>query len=431
MVKKGVETEADVLLLEDTLSQLKLNPVYEKKLLGLVTDYYCKKAASDAEGEEERCTFLLQMDKSLLDNQTRGKICEILISCNYLREAYDMLVDYEIEDIDPGKLLDLCTRMILLQLFDQDEHLLYLAERVFEAGKADSVILDYLCEHYNGTTARMYEILIQTVGAHVQTYDMEERLLAQMLFTGSCARMDSVFELYMKRKQTRESMVKAYFTQKCIQYFLEGKEIDQTIFGYLKNIVNASLNKEKIPTIYLLALTRFYGEQKEMEVSEEEKKQLQMMTDILLEGGMVFPYMKELARLVSVPEDIMDKTILEYRGDKNRQPWIEMRILPQEEHFTREEMRRVYQGIYIKEMTLFQGETLEYQIYERRESGAVLVKEGRAVCDLKSEGKDNSRFACLNQMSEALARQDADGLLKAMEDYVKKSMVLGILFPVK
>lgn len=431
VVKKGVETEADVLLLEDTLSRLKLNPVYEKKLLGLVTDYYCKKAASDAEGEEERCTFLLQMDKSLLDNQTRGKICEILISCNYLREAYDMLVDYEIEDIDPGKLLDLCTRMILLQLFDQDEHLLYLAERVFEAGKADSVILDYLCEHYNGTTARMYEILIQAVGAHVQTYDMEERLLAQMLFTGSCARMDSVFELYMKRKQTRESMVKAYFTQKCIQYFLEGKEIDQTIFGYLKNAVNASLNKEKIPTIYLLALTRFYGEQKEMEVSEEEKKQLQMMTDILLEGGMVFPYMKELARLVSVPEDIMDKTILEYRGDKNRQPWIEMRILPQEEHFTREEMRRVYQGIYIKEMTLFQGETLEYQIYERRESGAVLVKEGRAVCDLKSEGKDNSRFACLNQMSEALAQQDADGLLKAMEDYVKKSMVLGILFPVK
>ena len=140
----------------------------------------------------------------------------------------------------------------------------------------------------------------------MQTYDMEERLLAQMLFTGSCAQMDSVFELYMKRKQTRESMVKAYFTQKCIQYFLEGKEIDQTIFGYLKNAVNASLNKEKIPTIYLLALTRFYGEQKEMEVSEEEKKQLQMMTDILLEGGMVFPYMKELARLVSVPEDIID-----------------------------------------------------------------------------------------------------------------------------
>ena len=100
-------------------------------------------------------------------------------------------------------------------------------------------------------------------------------------------------------------------------------------------------------------------------------------------------------------------------------------------NFTREEMKRVYQGIYVKKLTLFKGELLEYQIYERGEKGAVLVKEGRAVCDLKSEGKDNSRFACLNQMSEALAQQDADGLLKAMEDYVKKSMVLGILFPVK
>ncbi len=56
----------------------------------------------------------------------------------------------------------------------------------------------------------MYEILIQAVGAHVETYDLEERLLAQMLFTGNCAQIDSVFDLYMKRKQTKESMVKAY-----------------------------------------------------------------------------------------------------------------------------------------------------------------------------------------------------------------------------
>ncbi len=431
VVKKGVETEKEVLLLEDTLSQLKLNPVYEKKLLGLVTDYYCEKADSDTDQGEGRCTFFMQMDKSVLDNQTRTKICEILIRCNYLREAYSMLVDYKLEDIDPKKRLDLCTRMILQQLFDQDEHLLYLAEKVFETGMADSVILDYLCEHYNGSTSRMYEILIQAVGAHVETYDLEERLLAQMLFTGSCTRIDSVFDLYMKRKQTRESVVKAYFTQKCIQYFLEEKEIDQAVFGYLKNAVNASMNKEKLPTICLLALTRYYGEQAQQNISEDEKKQLQMMLDLLLEGGMVFPYMQQLAGLVSVPEDIMDKTMIEYRGDKNRQPWIEMRIRPQEEYFTREEMHRVYQGIYIKEMTLFKGETLEYQIYERKAAGTVLVKEDRAVCKLQTAVKEGSRFACLNKMSEALDKQDSEGLLEAMEDYVKKSMTLGILFPVK
>ena len=47
-----------------------------------------------------------------------------------------------------------------------------------------------------------------------------------------------------------------------------------------------------------------------MEVSEEEKKAASDDDRYFIRRGMVFPYMKELARLVSVPEDIMDKTIL-------------------------------------------------------------------------------------------------------------------------
>ena len=90
----------------------------------------------------------------------------------------------------------------------------------------------------------------------------------------------------------------------------------------------------------LLALTRYYAGQ--AEITADEKKQLQIMVNILLESEMVFPYMKDLGRFVSIPEDIMDKTMIEYRGDKNVQPWIEMRILPQEDHFTREEMKDVY-----------------------------------------------------------------------------------------
>ena len=192
--------------------------------------------------------------------------------------------------------------------------------------------------------------------------------------------------------------------------------------------MGADPGKEKIPTIYLLALTRYYAGQ--AEITADEKKQLQIMVNILLESEMVFPYMKDLGRFVSIPEDIMDKTMIEYRGDKNVQPWIEMRILPQEDHFTREEMKRVYQGIYVKKLTLFKGELLEYQIYERGEKGAVLVKEGRTCCDPERAGRENSRFACLNQMSEAVAKQDAEGVLGAMEDYVKRSAALGILFPV-
>ena len=49
-------------------------------------------------------------------------------------------------------------------------------------------------------------------------------------------------------------------------------------------------------------------------------------------------------------------------------------------------MRRVYQGIYVKEMVLFEGETLEYQIYERGSRGRVLTAEGRLTCDISWMG---------------------------------------------
>ena len=87
--------------------------------------------------------------------------------------------------------------------------------------------------------------------------------------------------------------------------------------------------------------------------------------------------------------------------------------------------------MYVKEMVLFEGETLEYQIYERGSRGRVLTAEGRLTCDHKLDGRENSRFACLNRMGAALKEKNEEKLAGAMEDYLKRSAVLGSLFPVK
>ena len=340
-----------------------------------------------------------------------------------------MICRFKITDIDVQLLSRLCSRMILQQLFDQDDWLLSFSYRVFEAGKADSVVLDYLCEHFNGTVSQMYGILIRGVQEHIETYDLEERLLAQMLFTGCCDRIDSVFDLYMSRKKTRESIVKAYFTEKCAQYFLEGKEMDPKVFDYLKKAARMSLNREKLPTLYLLSLTKYFAGIPE--ISPEDKELLLFMTRLLLEQRLIFPYTRDLSRHIPVPEDILDKTMVEYHGDRDRAPWMEVRLLPEETSFHREKMRRVYQGIYVKEMVLFEGETLEYQIYERGSRGRVLTAEGRLTCDHKLDGRENSRFACLNRMGAALKEKNEEKLAGAMEDYLKRSAVLGSLFPVK
>ena len=78
-------------------------------------------------------------------------------------------------------------------------------------------------------------------------------------FTGDTARLDEVFDLYVRRKKTGESIVKAYFTVKCADYFLREKNVGDQVFAYLEGAVNNSVEKDKVPDIYMLALTKYYS----------------------------------------------------------------------------------------------------------------------------------------------------------------------------
>ena len=127
----------------------------------------------------------------------------------------------------------------------------------------------------------------------------------------------------------------------------------------------------------------------------------------------------------------MDKAMVEYRGKKDAHPELQVRILPEETGYHSEDIRRVYQGIFVKQKVLFEGEIMEYRIYDYLDGHRRLAAEGQVECDHKLEGKENSRFACLNEMGAAIKDRDDSRLLNAMEDYLKKSAALGRLFPME
>ena len=64
---------------------------------------------------------------------------------------------------------------------------------------------------------------------------------------------------------------------------------------------------------------------------------------------------------------------------------------------------------------------MEYRIYDYLDNGhRRLAAEGQVECDHKLEGKENSRFACLNEMGAAIEDRDDSRLLNAMEDYLEE-----------
>ena len=429
VLKRGIADEKEAEMLEDAMEDGRLQPLYQRLLLSRIIEYYqhipLQAADEDSSGGD---TYLVRLDKRLLTKEERQGICETLISRNYIEEAFDMIREFGCEDIQSKRLLKLCTRMILKNLFDEDPLLLHLSYRVFLEGMSDSVILDYLCEHYNGLTNQMYRVLLQGISEHVETYDLEERLVAQMMFSGCTETIDRVFSLYMNKKKTSDNIVRAYFTIKSSEYFLEDKTPDDKVFAYLEGAVNSSADKERIPTIYLLALTKYYSELSSLE--EEQKELLRSTTAVLLEAGLVFPYFKTLAKYVPMPEDIMDKAMIQYHSDRTARIDFEVRILPDEEEYHCEDIGRTYQGIFVKKKVLFEGEIMEYRISELEDGQWVLKKEGSVSCDaVSAAGDTESRFACLNEMSLCLSLKDEEGLKKRMREYLTKNAAAEELFP--
>lgn len=427
ILKKEDISEEESNILQRMLGEDEMHSLYQKHILSKIIDCYQKRVDSDEEVDTDISrAYLLQLDKGSLTREERAGVCETLINQGYIREAYDMIKEYGLEGIHGSRLCRLCSKMILENLFVQDELLLKLSYEAFSQGKGDNVILDYLCEHFNGTAGQMYGILRQSVIEHVETYDLEERLLAQMLFSDTTRKADKVFDLYTSRKKAGETIVKAFFTMKSAEYFLRNIPSEDKVFTYLEGVINGTVEKEKIPTIYLLALTKYYSTLPKLE--EAQKELCQELIDIIMSEGMIFPYFKALGMHIRMPEDIMDKGIIQYCGRKDSKIELLVRILPEEENFHSEDMKRVYQGIFVKQKILFEGETLEYQVYERGGEKRRLVEEGVLTCDLPPGRNADSRFACLNDMGLCLQLKEEESLKKKMKEYLVRNATVEKLF---
>lgn len=342
-----------------------------------------------------------------------------------MKEALGIIREYRCRILGE-KLKKLCDSVILTRMFEHDDLVLKLAFSVFRQNQADNVILDYLCEHFNGISRQMYQILIKSVSERVETYDLEERLLAQMLFSGETGQIDKVFSLYMKRKKPGELLVKAYFTMKSTEYFMYQVPAEDQVFEYLESMIHDTSDKEKISTVYLLALTKYYAGL--VKLNEKQKELCQTIVDILLAEDIVLPHMKGLSRFVRIPEELLDKEMIQYIGQKDSRVDLQIRIRPQEEQFYSNDMKRVYQGIFVKQKVLFDGETMEYRVYEQKGEEMVLMEEGNITCSKKTDEPEESRFRLLNRMSICMNLKEEAGLREAMEEYVRKNAVVEELF---
>lgn len=425
ILKAGVSGPADENTLKRIHVGMKLHPLYRRRILAQMIAYH-QRRVEQGEAASQDVEYLLNLNLEQLDRQERAGVCETLIDQGYMGEAYRILCRYGWERVRSGRLVKLCSHLAGNRRSGEDEVLLQTGCRLFSQGKYDQVLLEYLCRYFNGSAKQMFRILGQGVRDRADVRDMPERLLAQMVFTGNTDHMDQVFDWYTSGKRINDSLVKAYFTMKSSDYFLREKPTDGRVFAYLEGAVQTTADKTRVPTIYLLALARYYAT---LEVMNEEQRALcQTIMDILMEEGRIFAWMKDLGGQISMPDSVMDQVIVEYHSSRDARPELLIRILPEEEEYHPDQLRRVYPGIFVRQKVLFEGELLEYQIYELQDGERVLVKEGGLSCNPDHKGPGGSRYAALNEMGLCLSLQEEAKLKKKMIKYLTDTAVLEELF---
>lgn len=426
IVSAGVGNEADLETLRRASGDLDLHPLYQSRILSKILHYYQEQLETEQGSIGGEVDYLLGLDMNKLTGEERAKVCETLIYHEYIKECYEIIRTYGVEGITDGRLLKLCTRTIMQNLFNQDDMLLQLACNLFSKDLYDSVVLDYLCEHFNGSSKQMFKILNHAVREHVDIYDMPERLLAQMMFTGETEWLDQVFDWYASGKTTSDNIVRAYFTLKSVDYFVYDKPTGDRVFAWLEGGLHGTADKSKVPTIYLLALTKYYAGLQRLD--EERTSLCKSMVELLLSEDRVFPYFKKLGSFIPMPDSVMTKEMIEYRSSQNASPELLVRVLPDEEDYGNEPMKRVYPRIFVRQKVLFEGEIMEYQIYETQGENRVLVSEGSVICEPNTSGTVDSRLAMLNEMGLCMAVKEERTLKEKMKKYLTDDVMMEELF---
>ncbi|QNM04768.1 DUF5717 family protein [Qiania dongpingensis] len=418
LAKKQYYTE-DIDILKDISQEENIHELYRKKLVSKIISYYYKMEETAACDE-----YLLSIDKKLLKAEDRFKVMDALITKDFHDEAYKMAARYGYRSLNISRILKLTSKMILKHLFEKDGLLLEMAYYCFVGGRYDDVIVEYLCCHYNGLSRPMYHVLSAALTGHITVYDMPERLLGQMLFDGVYCHLDEVFRCYIEGKSVDESLVRAYLVVKSQMYFEGNGKLDADILGYIEVQIERYEIKNGLPEICMLALTKYYSTADGL--TDRQIELCQSIIDELYRKRIVFAYYKELDRFIDLPRELMGKTVIEYHGKRRQSIWIHQRLLPDGGETVIETIPHMFDGYFVKLVSLFYGETMEYEIYDDTNSSEP-VMTGTAEYDGDSSRTEGNRAGRLDELLRLQASEDGN-LKEKMESYSVRDEMTEKLF---
>lgn len=371
--------------------------------------------------------YLKELLPDQIENNCFAQVVRFMVIRGMYEKAYDWIKLRGGEGIEAKLIVRLCSRLFAIDGIVEDEIMTMLVFMAFRAGKYDENLLRYLCKYFRGTCREMRDVWKAAEAFGVDAYELCERILTQMLYTGAFVGEGAeIFRNYVSGGAKTEVEL-AFLAQCSYDYFVRDKITSEFVLEDMQRVID---RREEIPFVCKLAYTKFYAENKKM-VDEHISRWLLVFLREILAQNIYFPYFKEYADNIAFMRPFMDKTMVEYHtkdGNKAVIHYLMEKEGNTEGEYIKEEMRDMFGGICVIEFILFFGEHLQYYITEIEGGKEHLTESGTlSRIDTGREQKEN-KYTLLNDIAIGRNLHDYDTMESLLYDFFEQEHIVKELF---
>lgn len=385
---------------------------------GLIFHYYNNFESESLEN------YLLQVDLRMLARAERIRVIEYMILSDLFNVALKALDEFGFEGVEVKRLARLCNRLITnADGMEKVDVLLAICAHVFEAGRYDEVILRYLTDYFYGTTLQMFEVWKAARTMELDTMDLEERLLGQMLFAESYISSAKVVFNNYYRSGTNKKLIRAFLSYYAYKYLMNDRLVEQDILDVMRREIAYEDNE-----VCLLAVMKWYSTQEQLTDSQVAFVDLHL--NRFEQRDVILPFFREFKGSMRIPQNLYDKYYVEYRTNPKNRVTIHytFEAARGENGFVKEEMTNVCYGIFVKEFVLFSNESLQYYIVEECDGEENITESIQVRLSPEQTDGEDTKYYQLNEIIAARDLQDETTALKLLDHYVRKDYAIAQLF---
>lgn len=397
---------------------------FRDTLRAMVLRYY-----SEHPLDESLREFLAQIDYLDYVKVDKTALIMLLAEEGLCSEAFSLLDRYGAEGILLLQLVRICSRMVLDLEFAENAMLVSLCHFCFESGKYDDKLLRYLLLYYEGPIREMKRVWTAARSFDLDTMLIEEKILTMILFTRSGTEgSEPVFEAYA-RKMGRRKLCRAYLNLKAYEYFVRGLPVADCVFRYIEREyvqLYSRGREEEQEIVCRLALLQHYANLPKLQ--EEQRTYAAQLLEEFSAKGLRFAFWKKLDPELVRPYQMAGRVFVEYVTDPKNTVTIAYRRRGSREEYAKETVKNCFEGIFVKEFTLFSGDELECCL-EVESRGQTRTTDQRVLsADPECDG-DTSRYGLLNRISRAQQEDDEETFTKELDNYLLLEYLAKELFP--